>query len=386
MHPATRRGIAYQATLRVVSRNYLFRNAPLDSITQAVLGAALQGTVLGRIQGRRALLYGAALGTLPDLDVIIRYADPVSQMTYHRGFSHSLFVLTGLALLLAWLVNKCWPDKGYTLPRLFLAFWLVLITHPLLDAFTVYGTQLFWPLQSTPQSWAAVFIIDPVYTVPLLVAVIYAITQGVTARATRLLTLALVFSTAYLGFGLAGRMAAEQRFQAALDQQGIAASEVRAVPIAFNSLVWRVLAKTPEGDYYEGISSGFDRQAPEMQRLPRNLQLAQALANDPLHQRLRWFTDDWLRYDQIGDALVVTDLRMGIPGNYTFRFNMAHRDSQGHWIVDVPSTFNGAGPGSMFSGADLMLIWRRIIEQQPPLPLAVWTERYLGVSPIERGR
>jgi inner membrane protein len=137
----------------------------LDSITQAVLGAALQGTVLGRIQGRRSLIYGAALATVPDLDVIIRYADPVSQMTYHRGFSHSLFVLTGLALLLAWLVNWLartrWPDKGYTFSRLFLAFWLVLVTHPILDAFTVYGTQLFWPLAFTPLSWAAVFIIDP---------------------------------------------------------------------------------------------------------------------------------------------------------------------------------------------------------------------------------
>lgn len=81
-----------------------------------MLGAALQGSVLGRIQGRRSLLYGAALGTLPDLDVIIRYADPVSQMTYHRGFSHSVFVLTGLALLLAWLVSwlgqRYWPQKA----------------------------------------------------------------------------------------------------------------------------------------------------------------------------------------------------------------------------------------------------------------------------------
>ncbi|WP_200625955.1 metal-dependent hydrolase [Pseudomonas sp. LAM2023] len=358
----------------------------MDSITQAVLGAALQGTVLGRLQGRRSLLYGAALATLPDLDVIIRYADPVSQMTYHRGFSHSLFVLTGLAWLLAWLVNTCWPGKGYTLPRLFLAFWLVLVTHPLLDAFTVYGTQLFWPLQTTPQSWAAVFIIDPVYTLPLLAAVIYASCQGLTRKATRLLTLALLFGAAYLGFGLAGRMAAEQRFQAALDQQGLVASEVRAVPIAFNSLVWRVLAKTPDGDYYEGISSGFDRQAPEMQRLPRNLELAKVLADQPLHARLRWFTDDWLRYDQIDDALVVTDLRMGIPGNYTFRFTMAHRDGQGRWRADVPSMWQGAGPGSMFNGGDLVLIWRRIVDQQPPLPLAAWTDRYLGVSTAERGR
>ncbi|HDS1722322.1 metal-dependent hydrolase [Pseudomonas putida] len=358
----------------------------MDSITQAVLGAALQGTVLGRIQGRRSLLYGAALGTLPDLDVIIRYADPVSQMTYHRGFSHSLFVLTGLALLLAWLINRRWPGKGYTLPRLFLAFWLVLVTHPVLDAFTVYGTQLFWPLHTTPESWAAVFIIDPVYTVPLLAAVVFTLMKGVTRRATRLLTMALVFSTCYLGFGLAGRMAAEQRFQSALDQQGIVVSEVRAVPMAFNSLVWRVLAKAPDGDYYEGISSVLDQQPPEMQRLSRNLELAQALNNDPLHQRLRWFTDDWLRYDQIGDALVVTDLRMGIPGNYTFRFNMAQRDHQGQWRVGVPSPWRGSGPGSLFNAQELMLIWRRIVDQQPPLPLANWTDRYLGQTEAARQR
>ncbi|WP_079228241.1 metal-dependent hydrolase [Pseudomonas putida] len=351
----------------------------MDSITQAVLGAALQGTVLGRIQGRRSLIYGAALGTVPDLDVVIRYADPVSQMTYHRGFSHSIFVLTGLALLLALLVNPLartrWPDKGYTLARLFLAFWLVLVTHPILDTFTVYGTQLFWPLQFTPLSWAAVFIIDPVYTVPLLLAVLYAAFKGLKARAVQVLSLALVFSTAYLGFGLAGRIAAEQRFQLALEQQGIQASEVRAVPIAFNSLVWRVLAKTTDGFYYEGISSTFDREPPEMQRLPLNLEAGNALQDAPLLERLRWFTGGWLRYDVVGDQLVVTDLRMGIPGNYTFRFNMAHRDSQGQWVADTPSRGAGAGIGAMLQNGDLALIWRRILDQQPPLPLAAWSER-----------
>ncbi|MBK4989375.1 metal-dependent hydrolase [Pseudomonas sp. S36] len=355
----------------------------MDSITQAVLGAALQGTVLGRLQGRRSLLYGAALATVPDLDVVIRYADPVSRMTYHRGFSHSLFVLTGLALLLAWLVNKRWPGKGYTLPRLFLAFWLVLVTHPVLDAFTVYGTQLFWPLQLTPQSWAAVFIIDPVYTLPLLGAVLYAASKGVTLKATRLMALALAFSTAYLGFGLGSRMVAEHRFQAALNAQGIQASEVRAVPMAFNSLVWRVLAKAPGGIYYEGVSSLFDRGPPEMQRLTRHLPLAEVLANDPLHQRLRWFTDDWLRYDQVGRTLVVTDLRMGTPGNYSFRFDFAQLDDQGQWVIQAPTAHQAGGPGSMFNRHDLALIWRRIVAQQPPLPLASWTSRYLGVQPPE---
>lgn len=360
----------------------------MDSLTQAVLGAALQGAVLGRVQGRRSLLYGAALGTLPDLDVLIRYADPVSQMTYHRGFSHSLFVLTALAAILAWLVSaiarRRWPDKGYRLPRVFLAFWLVLVTHPILDAFTVYGTQLFWPLNLTPQSWAAVFIIDPVYTLPLLGAVLYAAFKGMTGKAVTVLGVALAFSTAYLGYGLAGRMAAEQRFALALDQQGIAVTHVRAVPIAFNSLVWRVLAKTPDGQYYEGISSAFDQEPPEMQRQSLNLEAAQVLRGMPLHERLRWFTDDWLRYDRVGNALVVTDLRMGIPGNYTFRFQMASRDGTGRWNAVTPTLWLGDGVGSMFNGEDLALIWRRIVQQQPPLPLAAWTEKYLGQG--EAGR
>lgn len=360
----------------------------MDSLTQAVLGAALQGAVLGRIQGRRALLYGAALGTLPDLDVLIRYADPVSQMTYHRGFSHSIFVLTALAAVLAWLVStiarRRWPDQGYRLPRLFLAFWLALVTHPILDAFTVYGTQLFWPLNLTPQSWAAVFIIDPVYTLPLLGAVLFAAFKGMGGRTIPVLGVALAFSTAYLGFGLAGRVAAEQRFARALDQQGIAVTHVRAVPIAFNSLVWRVLAKTPDGQYYEGISSAFDREPPEMQRQPLNLETAQVLHGVPLHERLRWFTDDWLRYDVMGDALVVTDLRMGIPGNYTFRFQMASRDGAGRWNAVTPTLWLGDGVGSMLNGEDLALIWRRIVQQQPPLPLAAWTQKYLGQG--EAGR
>lgn len=108
----------------------------MDSITQAVLGASIQGALLGRWQGRRALLYGAMLGTLPDLDVIIDYGDAVADMTYHRGFSHSLFVLSALALALTLLIRKLRPDPGYSARRLFLTLWLVLITHPLLDAFT----------------------------------------------------------------------------------------------------------------------------------------------------------------------------------------------------------------------------------------------------------
>ncbi|MDZ5602696.1 metal-dependent hydrolase [Pseudomonas sp. RP23018S] len=354
----------------------------MDSITQALLGAALQGSLLGRIQGRRALVYGAVLATVPDLDVFVHYADPVSQMTYHRGFSHSLFVLTALGLALSTLVTALarwrWPDHGYRWPRLMLTFWLVLVTHPLLDAFTVYGTQLLWPLQVTPQSWAGVFIIDPLYSVPLLLTVVYAGVRGVGEGARRWLAAALVFSTLYLGCGIAGRLVSEQRFAAALDAQGIAHSHVRAVPMAFNTLLWRVMAKTPDGHYYEGVSSLLDTAPPEMQRQALHLDAAQPLAGVPLHERLRWFTGDWLRYDIIGDALVVSDLRMGMPSDYNFRFLMARRDAQGQWQPVQPSRWPGNSARAMFDRQMLGLLWQRIFDQRPPLPLAAWQVQSLG--------
>ncbi|MCL2894248.1 metal-dependent hydrolase [Brenneria tiliae] len=348
----------------------------MDSVTQALLGGAIQGSLLGRAQGRRALFYGAALATLPDLDVVIPYADPVSMMTYHRGFSHSIFVLTGLAALLSWLIRQRWPAAPYSGGRLFLTLWLVLVTHPVLDAFTVYGTQLFWPIPSIPESWSAIFIIDPFYTLPLLAAVFFAAVKGVNARGVGVLCCALAFSTAYLAFGLGGRMLAEQRVQQAMSNQGITATKVLAVSMPFNTLLWRVIAKTPDGHYYESVSSWFDDQPPEWVRLPLNPDIARLLDGVPLHDRLRWFTNDWLRYDIIGDSLVVSDLRMGIAGNYSFRFKMAQCDADGHWNAVVPTTW----PDGMAGMEKLQPMIRRIFHQQPPLPLADWSDRYRETS------
>jgi len=343
----------------------------MDSITQAVLGAGIQGALLGRSQGRKALLYGALLGTLPDMDVLVRYADPVSQMTFHRGFSHSVFVLTALAVVLAWLIRKKWPDAPYSGRRLFLTLWLVLVTHPVLDAFTVYGTQLFWPLARIPESWSAVFIIDPVYTVPLVVTVLAAAVVGCTLRARAALAAALVFSTAYLGISLAGRWHAQARVEQALREQGVQPTAVLATPMPFNTLLWRVIAKDGANNYYEAVSGWFDRDRPEMVRLPLHVSQAGVLDGVPLHERLRWFTNDWLRYDELGDRLVVTDLRMGMAGYYTFRFVMAERAADGVWHPVTPYIW----PSERGGWAQMKIVLARIVDSATPLPLAQWAER-----------
>lgn len=342
---------------------------PMDSLTQAMLGASVQGAMLGRWQGRKALLYGALLGTLPDLDVLIDYGDAVANVTYHRGFSHSLLVLSGLALLLAWLVRHFRPHPGYGGGRLFLALWLVLVTHVLLDSLTSYGTQLLWPLSTPPVNWSSVFIIDPLYTLPLVGAVLGGACCSLRGRGLLWQYWALGLSSLYLGLTLAGKQMAESRVTAELERQGIRAEALFSGPTPFNSLLWRVVARDG-GDYHEALVGWLDRRPPELVRLPRGNALAAELGDSPQLARLRWFTQDWLRYDEIDGQLVVTDLRLGMAGLHPFRFLLAERHGEG-WRPFPSVELWPVDRGDLHR---LLQLWARIWNEDQPLPLAEWAE------------
>lgn len=348
----------------------------MDSITQAVLGASIQGAMLGRWQGRKALLYGAMLGTLPDLDVVIDYGDAVADMTFHRGFSHSLFVLTGLALLLTWLTRRFRHNPGYSAQRLFLTLWLVLITHTLLDSFTSYGTQLFWPLMPTPTAWSSIFIIDPLYTVPLLIAVGAGLLFGLRGKAARAQNMALALTSVYLAFTVGGKFMAEHRVETELARQGIQAEQLFSTPTPFNSLLWRVIVLDGE-DYHEALVSWFDTTAPQLERIPRGTHLAAALVDSEAHARLQWFTGGMLRYDQLGDLLVVTDIRLGMTGFHPFRFDFAQWD-EGQWREHAQIERLPAERGDM---ARLQLLWSRIWQPEVQIPLLAWANE-LRKAPV----
>jgi inner membrane protein len=349
----------------------------MDSLTQAVLGAGIQGAMLGRYDGRKALLAGALLATLPDLDVLIDYGDPVSAMIHHRGFSHSIFVLTALAAVLAAAWQRWRPSPHYGGLRLFATLWLVLVTHPLLDAFTSYGTQLWWPLTVTPTNWSSIFIIDPFFTVPLLIAVMAAAIAGPGPRMRRALYGCLAWAALYLALSLAAKTVIEARVSRQLMAAGQPPVAMFSTPEPFNILLWRVVARTADDHYIEAISSLLDRGEAEHIKLPLHTELADALDGAPLLQGLRWFTDDWLRYDRIGNQLVVSDLRMGLgTGYYSFRFMMAKRQS-GHdgWQSVLPSYWP-RDRGIPQLAATLRRIW----QPQPPLPLAQWESRMTTMS------
>lgn len=344
----------------------------MDSVTQAALGAGIAGAMLGRQHGRKAIVAGALLATLPDLDILIDYGDPLSQMINHRGFSHSVFVLSGLSIILTWLIWRWRPRQDYGPGRLFLTIWLIFITHVLLDAFTSYGTQLWWPLRPTPASWSSIFIIDPFYTLPLLMMVVLAVVIGPRPALRRMLTGVLGIGAAYLLASLGIKHWAEQNVLRTLHDHGHRPVAIFSAPQPFNIVLWRVVARTRDGHYIEATTGLLDRREPEFIDFPSNSELGSALS--PRHDidGLRWFTDDWLRYDDIGGKLVVSDLRMGIgSGHYSFRFLVGERDPQtGHWQAVTPSYWRAGRDWSA-----LKTTLRRIWQTDTPLPLAEWNQR-----------
>ena len=309
----------------------------MDSLSQIVLGAACCGAVAPQL-GRRALVYGAALGTLPDLDVLLLGSlDAVRQFTEHRSFSHSLFVLSALAPLLGALSRRF--DRRLAVvsrTRWMLAVWLALFTHPLLDAFTVYGTQLFWPLSPPPTMWASMFIIDPLYTLPFLVLLVLAWRVATDAPALRRrLLLGLVISSGYLGWSLLAKQFAIADAEAALAASGRGGARLLVSPAPFTTLMWRAIAVDDAGDGEAWISLRPGSNPPQWRWQAQDQALRTQALQTAAGARLDWFTHGFLRVYSEHDRLHVADLRMGAGNDYFFVFEIGQRDGA-QWNAGPP--------------------------------------------------
>lgn len=297
----------------------------MDSLTQILLGGAVAAAIAPGRHRRAALLAGAALGTLPDLDalpVALLTDDAVARMTWHRAASHSLLVLP----LVAWGIWAWCRRRGGRVADAPVRWWwaiaLALLTHPLLDAFTVYGTQLLWPLPVQPVMWSSLFIVDPLYTVWLLVGCVSAFALRERAAAQRALLAGLALSTAYIGWSLAAKAMVETEAQRALAALGLPDAPRFSVPMPLNTVLWRVVAMTP-GGYVEGYRSLADDGPMAFTGYPSNVQALAQAGDVPAVRRLAWFNHGFMRARTQASELVLSDLRMGSEPAYVFNFAVA---------------------------------------------------------------
>ncbi len=327
----------------------------MDSVTQIALGATVAGACAPAGHRRKAMAVGAVLGTLPDTDVFIDFGGAVENYTYHRGFSHSLFVLAPFAVLLWLALRRWWAPVRAAPGRWFAAIFLALVTHPLLDAHTAYGTQLWWPLGSPPVSWTTVFIIDPAYTLPLLAAAVAALWKPASPRAGAWLATGLLVSSAYLGWSWVAKAVVEDNARTVLAERGLENAPVFSVPTPFNTLLWRVVVMTPDG-YLEGLDSLVVDDGPiRFREYASERQALEAASNLWAVRRLRWFARDFVRARITDDVLVIADLRMGQEPYYVFRFAVARKGNP-HWHAMETRLL----PENIDTREALETVWHRI--------------------------
>ena len=333
----------------------------MDSLTQLTLGAAVGEAVMGRKIGRKAMLWGAACGTLPDLDVFLPLGDPVKDFTYHRSFSHSIFVLSLLTPLLVWLILKLHPNLARYKKSWVALVWLCFMTHILLDCFTVYGTQIFWPFSDYPVGWASIFIIDPLYTVPLLCGVIAALVMNRTSDlGYRVNRATLTLTSFYLIWSVAAQTYVTAAVEDSLTRQAVAYDKLLVSAGPLNTLLWRIIAKQSDGHYYEGYYSLLDgHREVTLNRYESRADLLTDLENHWPVKRLRWFTKGFLKVSQTDGAVVISDLRMGAEPSYVFSFIVA--ESGNPHVSPVPAQ---RLPANRDLGM-LKDVWRRIWSAEP---------------------
>jgi inner membrane protein len=336
----------------------------MDSVSQLVLGSAVSIAALGaRTPVWKAALVGGVCGTLPDLDVFIDHGDPILNMTLHRAESHALFWLTLAALpigaLAARLTNQPQRWRAWCL-----AVWLALVTHPLLDAMTVYGTQLALPFSNHPYGVGSVFIIDPLYTLPLLIGVALALARGA-PRGLDWNAAGLVLSTVYLGWGVAAQQMVMAVADVSLRAAGVPVQQVLVTPTAFNSVLWRVVAITPNG-FLEGFYSLLDDgHQIAFQRFARGEALYAQWQGDPGVQAIARLSKGFYKMSEREGQVLITDLRMGQEPDYIFSFAVG-RQAGAAVEASTPQLVGTRGDVQ----AGLRWTWRRMLGDKMASPAA----------------
>lgn len=294
----------------------------MDSITQAALGASIGEVMLGRSIGRKGAVLGAIVATIPDLDVVLLpFFNEVQRLSVHRGFSHSIvFSVLGALLIGYWLSRLKWT-KSIALSQLILFSWLALITHLLLDAFTTYGTQLFLPFSDQRVSFDSINIVDPMYTLPLLIGLyISLVTYKNATNRSKFTRIGLYVSSLYLLFTLGVKSYVDHRFKNALEVNDIEYQSLLTVPVKISSIKWYGVANTEDG-LFIGDFNNIKRQPIHLDYFPRNEQLLSDY--DPkLVNQLKWFAKDYYAVAEKDGHLRFYNLQCDMQGikdygNYT---------------------------------------------------------------------
>lgn len=217
----------------------------MDTLTHALSGALLARATesksprAGQLSRRARMWVVFWAAAFPDSDFVLRFIDPLTYLTTHRGITHSVIMLPLWALVLAFLFVILARGK-YTW-RAFLGLCALGIgAHIAGDVITAFGTMIFAPLSSLRVSLPTTFIIDPYFTA-IIVAGLIASTVWKQTRLPAVVGLGVL--AVYVGFqGILHQRAVTVGETYAQDRQ-LRGVRVQAIPQPFSPFNWMVIVK-----------------------------------------------------------------------------------------------------------------------------------------------
>ncbi len=293
----------------------------MDSLTQVVLGAAIGEAVGGRKMGIKAAFWGGIAGTIPDLDVFLTgFYHPIDGALIHRGFSHSILFAIAFSPLFAWILFRLYKRK-YEFKTWWLLFFFGIITHPMLDTFTNYGTSLLWP-NPVRLALDSVFVIDPLYTVPFLICVVVAICMKRTAKwRSRINWIGIVYSTLYLFWGLYAQHSVSKHTDEYFSKSGIKVNRTLVSAMPGTTFYWMIIGESNE-NYYVNYKSVFGSYKPEdLEIIPKNHHLLNEIkwkqGEEHYPEKLRFISNGYYTIMKEDNTYLFYDMRFGTATKLT---------------------------------------------------------------------
>ena len=287
----------------------------MDPLSQGTVGAAFAQSVANKNNIFKIGFIGFLAGLIPDLDVLIQSStDPILSLEYHRQFTHSLFFIPFGSLIFAFLIFPL-VKSSLSLKTVYFASLLGYATHGLLDACTSYGTQLFWPFSNERVSWNNISIVDPLFTIPVLILLVIAIRTK--KKIFSFFGIGWIIFYLFLGF-----VQYERALSAAIElanMRGHNADRLTLKPSFGNLILWKSIYQHKETFYVDAIRTaqsstwclGESIKAFDYQYHLPDLDKESQQKNDI--ERFRWFSQDYLGYDK--EKNILTDVRYSMIPN-----------------------------------------------------------------------
>ena len=288
----------------------------MDPVSQASLGTLVPLATVKSTRFGLIALCGALAGLAPDLDIFINStADPLLFLEYHRQFTHSLFFIPIGALAVSCVAYVvCFKQLEFKIT--YMACLLGYASHGLLDACTSYGTQLFWPFSDYRVAWNNMSIVDPLFTLPLLLL----LTISIIRKTRTFAMLGLVWVFAFVAFGLLQSHRALAIADALAQERGHEPSRMTIKPSFGNLIVWKSIYEHDGRYYVDAVRTGLmpGHCAPGASiaalNLKRDLPWLQSSQQLEDIERFRWFSDDYLAMDPHVENRVI-DVRYSFVPN-----------------------------------------------------------------------